>query len=161
MRKTHAKKLESLAPKEVAAIAAKIRAKVKASNSQQMSLPPRFNDALAFLMTKYHFTVEELSAESGISASTIKRMRNKLKYDAPLRHVIALCIAMGLSKDESYGLIERSGRAFTYSGESQFLRELLENYSYLQIVDCNEILEQGGNKPLSEFLCECEKEFTK
>ena len=91
------------------------------------ALPDAFPQALSFLMEQTGVTEEALEERSGISVSTISRLRRKERANYSLDQVVALCVALRLPPWLSGELLARAGL---------MLRRTKQHRAYRLILDC-------------------------
>jgi hypothetical protein len=93
-------------------------------------------------------TVEKLAEDSLLSTKTIQRMRNDLDREWPLGMVVAVCIGLSLPPYVSSDLVVKAGFAFKPTEEHVTYRHLLTVHYDNSIIECNEVLEAAGFKPI-------------
>jgi len=112
-------------------------------------LPSTFGDTIIAHMDRLGCTEESLAERSLVSAKTIQRMRNDLRYSPKLGTVVAICIGMQLHPEFSMDLIGKAGFSFKPFDEEHVIYRILLNTKYqCSIYECNEILRTNSCKPL-------------
>ena len=90
-------------------------------------LPPSFPAALAYLMDYKQVTEEKLEEITGISVSTISRLRRKEKNNYSVDQVLAVCVGLNLPPMISREMFVRAGI---------ILRSTKQHRAYQMILDC-------------------------
>ncbi|MPN26294.1 hypothetical protein SDC9_173718 [bioreactor metagenome] len=72
-------------------------------------MPPKFGDALIYMMKENKQSVEGLAECVLMDTKMLQRMRNDDTYPKNIESVIAVCIGMHLLPELSEQLISRSG----------------------------------------------------
>ena len=91
------------------------------------SLPDTFPETLTALMARAGMTEEKLEELSGISVSTISRLRRTERTNYSVDQVVALCIALQLPPWLSSELLSQAGLV---------LRRTRQHRAYRLILDC-------------------------
>lgn len=91
------------------------------------ALPDTFPQTLTYLMDKSGITVENLEERSGISVSTISRLRRAERSNYSMDQVVAICVALQLPPWLSSELLEQAGL---------LLRRSKQHRAYRLILDC-------------------------
>ncbi len=99
-------------------------------------------------MERLGYSVENLEEKSLISAKTIQRMRNNVKYDAKLPSVVSVCIGLQLNPILSADMIKKAGYTFKIDEEHIIYQMLLHSYYQNSIHECNEVLRSNQYKSL-------------
>ena len=90
-------------------------------------LPSTFPAALAYLMDYRQITEEKMEENTGISVSTISRLRRKEKDNYTVDQVLAVCIGLNLPPVISREMFRRAGIT---------LRSTKQHRAYQLILDC-------------------------
>lgn len=91
------------------------------------ALPDSFPETLTYLMDQSGITVENLEERSGISVSTISRLRRAERSNYSMDQIVAICIALQLPPWLSGELLEQAGL---------MLRRSKQHRAYRLILDC-------------------------
>lgn len=105
------------------------------------NMPNTFSTALVYLMDEQHYTIEELSEYSGISTSTIKRLRTIEPSSLNKDTVIRLCVGMKLDPLISGEFIRRSPNRLLFSERDILYKELLMLCPIMSAEECEETLQ--------------------
>lgn len=90
-----------------------------------------------------------LAQVSGISDRTIRRMKGDDTYEPTREMIIAVCVGMKLTLDESLDLIEKSQfRLRADSPIDAIYLEILENEGEYSVEEWNVALDMMGAKPI-------------
>ena len=108
-----------------------------------------FGEMMERLMKERGFSSRTLSDVSCLSDRTIRRMKGDDMYEPTREMVIAACIGMGLTIDESLDLIHKSAYRLRPDApiDAVYL-EILENKEELSVAEWNMVLERMGMKTL-------------
>ncbi len=108
-----------------------------------------FGEMMERLMKERGFSSRTLSYVSCLSDRTIRRMKGDDMYEPTREMVIAACIGMGLTIDESLDLIHKSAYRLRPDApiDAVYL-EILENKEELSVAEWNMVLERMGMKTL-------------
>ena len=90
-------------------------------------MPQDFPSALTYLMDQRHITVEKMEEVTGISVSTISRLRRTEKSNYAVDQVMAICIGLHLPPMVSREMFSRAGI---------MLRSNKQHRAYQMILDC-------------------------
>jgi len=101
--------------------------KLEHMNRVLNALPDTFHETLSFLMDQAGITEENMEERSGISVSTISRLRRAEKNNYSLDQVVVLCVAMNLPPWLSSELLAQAGL---------MLRRTKQHRAYRLILDC-------------------------
>lgn len=91
------------------------------------SLPDTFPETLSYLMEKKGITEEKMEELSGISVSTISRLRRKERSNYSIDQIIAICVTLHLPPWLSSELLSQAGI---------LLRRTKQHRAYRMILDC-------------------------
>jgi len=108
-----------------------------------------FGEMMERLMKERELSSPMLAARSGMSERTIRRMKGDDMYEPTREMVIAVCVGMKLTYDESSMLIRRS--AFRLRDDSPIdsvYVEILESEGEYTVAELNEALALMGMKTL-------------
>jgi len=110
------------------------------------TMPPKFGDALIYIMKQSNQSVEGLSENARMDVKMLQRMRNDATYPKNIESVVAVCIGMHLRPEFSGELIKRSGFSLRLAqSEAHLLYKFFLDNFYMHTVDeCNEILTAKG-----------------
>lgn len=112
-------------------------------------LPSTFADTLIFHMDRLKYTEEALAENALVTAKTIQRMRNDIRYKSKLETVVAVCIGMQLYPVLSMDMVTKAGHTFKQFDEEHIIYQWLLNSKYqCSIYECNEILRANNCKVL-------------
>ena len=101
--------------------------KLEHMNRVLNALPDTFPETLSALMAQAHITEENLEERSGISVSTISRLKRIERNSYSMDQVVALCIALQLPPWLSSELLAQAGL---------MLRRTKQHRAYRLILDC-------------------------
>ncbi len=108
-----------------------------------------FGEMLERLMKERGFSTRTLSYVSCLSDRTIRRMKGDDTYEPTREMVIAACLGMKLTMDESLDLIHKSAyRLRKDSPVDAVYLEILENREGLSVAEWNMVLDMMGMKNL-------------
>ena len=110
------------------------------------AMPPKFGDALIYMMKENKQSVEGLAECVLMDAKMLQRMRNDDTYPKNIESVIAVCIGMHLLPELSEQLINRSGFSLRLAQNPAHLlyKFFVDNYYMHTVAECNEILTAKG-----------------
>lgn len=110
------------------------------------AMPPKFGDALTYMMKENKQSVEGLAECALMDAKMLQRMRNDDTYPKNIESVIAVCIGMHLLPELSEQLINRSGFSLRLAQNPAHLlyKFFVDNYYMHTVAECNEILTAKG-----------------
>ena len=110
------------------------------------AMPPKFGDALVYLMKQEKQSVEGLAENARMDVKMLQRMRNDPNYPKNIESVVAICVGMHLQPEVSGELIKRSGFDLRLAqNESHLFYKFFLDSFYMHTVDeCNEILRAKG-----------------
>lgn len=121
------------------------------------SLPASPSETLKAHMRRLGFTIEQLVSKSGVSESTIRRLRSNPSYHTTRTNLFALCIGLQLEPRLQHDLFSKYGISFTCTPED-VLYELLLNTMYQQPLSAvNQYLSDYGYAPLSRGIDELDE----
>ena len=121
----------------------------KAAANRIRRFPVTFADTIAFIMKEKGISKTRLSIDSNMSERTIQRLRNDEEYSTTKQNVIALCVGLKLSLQESLALVERSPvRLILSSRQDAAYYEVLALEGRFGIEEINECLEAAGITPI-------------
>ncbi len=127
----------------------KIGAEAKQVAGIYRQLPSTFADTLVVHMDRLKYTEEALAENALVTAKTIQRMRNDMKYKPKLETVVAVCIGLQLHPVLSIDLVAKAGHSFKQFDEEHIIYQWLLNTKYqCSIYECNEILRANNCKVL-------------
>lgn len=132
--------------KDVMAKADAILEREKNAQSVINAMPPKFGDALVYLMKQEKQSVEGLAENARMDVKMLQRMRNDPNYPKNIESVVAICVGMHLQPEVSGELIKRSGFGLRLAqNESHLFYKFFLDSFYMHTVDeCNEILRAKG-----------------
>lgn len=113
-------------------------------------LPSSPNETLKKHMDRRGITVEELVAKSGVSESTIKRLRASPSYRTIRNNVLAICIGLQLEPPLQKDWLRKCGIALSDSPEDLLYEMLLCSMYRQPLSRFNEKLKEYGYPPLSK-----------
>ena len=111
-------------------------------------MPSSFPAALTYLM-KNRVKVEDLSELTGISVSTLSRLRNEERVTYSIEQIVLICIAMHLPPWLSETLLDRAHLDIKRYGTFGHYRVLLDCYFMDDVTTVQEMLVSNGLPPLS------------
>lgn len=111
-----------------------------------------FNDMLVRLMSMKKVTIARLAEDTGLSDETIKNMRNDPNRHFSIESIVAICIALHLSPDISWQLIESSPAKFMSSEEMIAYRYVLHHCYQQKVGEVNRFLVEAGYRPLTRLV---------
>lgn len=114
------------------------------------SLPASPSETLKKHMERRGITVEELVAKSGVSESTIKRLRMSLTYRTNRNNMLAICIGLQLEPPLQKDWLRKHGIVFTDSTEDLLYEMMLCSLYRQPLSSFNEMLHSYGYPPLSK-----------
>ena len=121
----------------------------KSSAARMTRKKEDFGEMLGRYMKEKGFSCKSLSPKSGLSDRTIRRMKGDDMYEPTREMVIAVCVGMSLTLDESLDLIHKS--AFRLRADSPIdavYLEILACEGKYNVVECNVALDMMGMKLL-------------
>ena len=110
------------------------------------AMPPKFGDALIYLMKLSKQSVESLAENARMDVKMLQRMRNDPDYPKTIESVVAVCIGMHLQPEVSSELMKRSGFSLrlAQSESHLFYKFFLDSFYTHTVDECNEILTAKG-----------------
>lgn len=110
------------------------------------AMPPKFGDALIYMMKENKQSVEGFAECALMDVKMLQHMRNDVTYPKNIKSVIALCIGMHLRPEFSEELIKRSGFSLRLAQNEAHLlyKFFIGNYYMHTVAECNEILKTKG-----------------
>lgn len=135
---------------DIAASSAAIKKETQRLKKIVNELPGTFSGKLKAHMKREKITVEELCELSLVSPKTIQRIRNNEEYKTELGTVVALCIGLKLHPILSEDWLKKSGHSFKNTELHLTYQILLQSYYKSSIHACNELLVEGGFKPIGK-----------
>lgn len=110
------------------------------------AMPPKFGDALIYVMKENGQSVEGLAESALMDVKMLQRMRNDAAYPKNIESVIALCIGMHLQPELSGELIKRSGFSLRLAQNEVHLlyHFFIESFYKHTVAECNELLTAKG-----------------
>ena len=110
------------------------------------AMPPKFGDALIYLMKLSKQSVESLAENARMDVKMLQRMRNDPDYPKNIESVVAVCIGMHLQPEVSSELMKRSGFSLrlAQSESHLFYKFFLDSFYTHTVDECNEILLAKG-----------------
>ena len=128
------------------------REKVRKAMEERAVIEKSFNQMTVDLMTYKNITVEKLAEKTGLSTETIKNMRNNPAKIIKIEEIVAVCIALHLSKETSREYIGRSPSKFLPTDENYCYMYALMEWSDLSVAEVNRRLIESGIKPLTNLV---------
>ena len=108
-----------------------------------------FGEMMERLMKEKGFSSRTLSYVSCLSDRTIRRMKGDDMYEPTREMVIAACVGLGLTLDESLDLIHKSAYRLRRDAPIDAIYlEILENREGLSVAEWNMVLDLMGMKKL-------------
>lgn len=114
------------------------------------SLPASPSETLKKHMERRGIGVEELVAKSGVSESTIKRLRSSPSYRTVRNNVLAICIGLQLEPPLQKDWLRKCGIVFSDSPEDLLYEMMLFSMYRQPLSSFNERLKKFGYQPLSK-----------
>ena len=110
------------------------------------AMPPKFGEALVYLMKLSNQSVESLAENARMDVKMLQRMRNDPDYPKNIESVVAVCIGMHLQPEVSGELMKRSGFSLrlAQSESHLFYKFFLDSFYTHTVDECNEILTAKG-----------------
>lgn len=110
------------------------------------AMPPKFGEALVYLMKLSNQSVESLAENARMDVKMLQRMRNDHDYPKNIESVVAVCIGMHLQPEVSGELMKRSGFSLrlAQSESHLFYKFFLDSFYTHTVDECNEILTAKG-----------------
>jgi hypothetical protein len=110
------------------------------------AMPPKFGEALVYLMKLSNQSVESLAENARMDIKMLQRMRNDSDYPKNIESVVAVCIGMHLQPEVSGELMKRSGFSLrlAQSESHLFYKFFLDSFYTHTVDECNEILTAKG-----------------
>lgn len=102
-------------------------------------------------------TVEGLVAKSGVSESTIHRMRSSPSYRTSRNNVLAICIGLQLEPPLQKDWLRKCGVQFTDSPEDMMYELMLCSLYRQPLSEFNKKLAEYGYPPLSRCVDELDQ----
>ena len=121
------------------------------------SLPASPNETLKKHMELRKITVEGLVAKSGVSESTIHRMRSSPSYRTSRNNVLAICIGLKLEPPLQKDWLRKCGVQFTDSPEDMMYELMLCSLYRQPLSEFNKKLAEYGYPPLSRCVDELDR----
>lgn len=114
------------------------------------SLPASPSETLKKHMERCGITVEELMAKSGVSESTIRRLRTNPSYKAVRNNALAICIGLQLEPPLQKDWLRKCGVALSDSPDDLLYEMMLCSMYRQPLSSFNEKLKEYGYPPLSK-----------
>ncbi len=110
------------------------------------AMPPKFGEALVYLMKLSNQSVESLAENARMDVKMLQRMRNDPDYPKNIESIVAVCIGMHLQPEVSGELMKRSGFSLrlAQSESHLFYKFFLDSFYTHTVDECNEILTAKG-----------------
>ncbi len=114
-----------------------------------MNTPFSFGAALRYHMNRLQWIVNDLAAESDVSAETILRILNDEVEPIPLETVISLCIGLHLETNLSLDMVRKAGYYLDDSPLDSLYKFMLRSMKSYSVSECNDILKARNIPQLS------------
>lgn len=114
------------------------------------SLPPNPSGTLIKHMERKKITLEGLVAKSGVSISTIKRLRSSDSCRTNRNNILAICIGLQLEPLLQKDYLRKCGVSFNQSQEDILYELMMCSMYRLPLSEFNRKLEEYGLPPLSK-----------
>ncbi len=111
-------------------------------------MPPAFPEALAYLMERRSVTEEKMEEITGISVSTISRLRRKEKNTYAVDQVMAICVGLHLPPVISRELFHRAGIILRANRQHRAYQMILDCLYMDSIQQVQDFLKRQGCEPL-------------
>ena len=125
-----------------------MKERLEAQEKLMDMIPRSFPAALTYLM-KNRVKVEDLSERTGISVSTLSRLRNEERANYSIEQIVLICIGMNLPPWLSEALLDRAHLDIKRYGAFGHYRVLLDCYFMDNVATVQEMLVSNGLPPLS------------
>jgi len=125
-----------------------VREKMEHINRVLKSLPDSFHGALSRLMKDRNITEEKMSELTGLSVSTIDRLRTAEKDNYSLDQVMVICIVLHLPPWLSSQMIKRAGLLLKDTEQHNVYRAILDCMFMDPLEMVQAFLVESGYKPL-------------
>ena len=130
----------------------KLRREIEKQMADKAVIDMNFNDMTVKLMEKKRLSVNKLAELTGLSDDTIKKMRNRLDIQFPIREVVAVCIAMHLPPPSSEPYINKCPSKFLDSVEMRLYEYALNQWYMDSVPEVNRRLVEAGVSPLTTLV---------
>jgi hypothetical protein len=107
-----------------------------------------FSQCAFALMNQRGWDSADFEKYTHLDAKTFSGIKNDKLPPPKLRKVIAICVGLGLSLEQSSALLALAGLTLTDKREHRAYAYILSSFSGAPISECNEILTQLGVRPL-------------
>ena len=112
------------------------------------SLPPRADSTLETHMIQRHVKVGTLTALSGVSPRTLRRIRNSSGYRPSKETAIAICLGLKLEPIFSFDWLSKLGIHLENTSTDCLYNYVLNTMYFKPISEVNQLLELNGLPPL-------------
>ena len=129
-----------------------LRRQIERQMADKAVIDMNFNDMTVKLMEKRRLSVNKLAELTGLSDDTIKKMRNRLDIQFPIREVVAVCIAMHLPPPSSEPYINKCPSKFLDSVEMRLYEYALNQWYMDPVPEVNRRLVEAGVLPLTPLV---------
>ena len=128
------------------------REKVRKAMEEHQAARKTFNQMTVDLMELKNMRVGDLAEKTGLSVDTIKNMRNNPAKAVKIEEIVAVCIALHLSRETIIEYINRVPSSFCETDEDNYYRYALMEWNDLSVAEVNRRLIEGGIRPLTNLV---------